>query len=239
MRIVIVGNGFVANALKWAFGKLGHDATTTKLPIFTDPYPDLVVNAAGRKDIHWCEDNPYDTYCANVALPATLAEQLRGKCRFVHIGSDHAYGKALGSVYSRSKRSGDEAVIRANPQACVAVTGHVYGPGCPWVKWLDGELRLGRQVIAHNNRINRPTWIGDLASWILAEGSGYKFITGATLTTRQALFHAYCRCAGLDQRLIVAGTCDDPLLIDHLDVEPNCRTIGLHEGFERMLNGEV
>jgi len=198
------------------------------------PDLDLTVNCIGKKDIVWCEHHPTETFYVNAVHAGEIA---RANPSLVHISSDHAYceGPQSRTVYARSKRLGDELVLAENAKATVLITGHVYAADCPWLVWLDKELRAGRQVVAFTNRICSPTWIGDVADACKNPRPGLHYVLGRERVTRYELFRAYASAAELDASLIVPGTETNPLLIGDSSHVSDVPTLGVREGFARML----
>ncbi len=168
---------------------------------------DLVINAAGMKDVPACDKNPTYAYESNAILAGRIAQQCRDfGCKLIHISSDHAYAEPR-TVYGDSKRLGEELVRRECPDAIIAVTGHVYDVDCIWVKWLDGELRAGRKVEAWADIDNAPTYAGDLANAILLAVKdnivGTVRLVGHVSLNRFDLFCAYARCFRFDANFII------------------------------------
>jgi dTDP-4-dehydrorhamnose reductase len=200
----------------------------------------VCINAAGRKDIVWCESHSLQAFADNAIMPATKAKdaQFYG-VPFVHIGSDHSYtGKPeWNTVYARSKRLGDDLVLRENPKSSVIVTGHVYSKDCPWVRWLDGQLRAGLTVTAYTNRICCPTWIGDLADACEDIAPGLRIVVGNDRVDRVVLYRTYAEVFGYDPSLIVPGLESNPLLVGDSSLSSDVKTCGIREGFELMKAG--
>ncbi len=197
---------------------------------------DTTINCAGKKDILWCEKNPTAAFESNAIAAGHNAHYTLVGRRFIHISSDHAYaqGQQSQTVYAKSKRLGDELVMAENPQASVIVTGHVYSPDCPWIVWLDGELKAGRQVVAHTNRICSPTYIQDLALACDDPGPGVTFVLGKDRVNRLDLFQLYAVAFGYDAKLIIPGLETNPLLIGDSSHVSDVETLGVYEGFRRM-----
>lgn len=199
------------------------------------PYK-ATINARGCKDIPWCEQNNIAAYKANAFLPEMLAKD---HDNFIHISSDHAHcdGPQSKTIYAQSKRLGDQLVMQANPKAMILVTGHVIAPGCPWINWLDGELRAGRKVVAFTNRICSPSWIGDIVRECKRPSPGLRFVLGPSAVNRFVLFTAYADVFGYDSKLIVPGEEVNPLLAGDSSHASDVPTIGIYEAFERLKSG--
>ncbi len=245
-RLVIIGGtGFVgrslAKHLRPHFPEVGIWCLARRNDWRFSP-DDLVVNAAGYKDVVGCENNSTYAYEANAILAGSWSHRCKVEgAKFVHISSDHAYATPR-TVYGDSKRLGDELVRRDNPDAIIAVTGHVYDVGCPWVNWLDGELRAGNKT--HGWRIfNYPTYAGHLTAMILSAVNcgawGRTFdMTGGWKEWRADLFRKYAAAFSLDERLIPAHCPDAPSHyprdFKHEQFDRCGPTMSPSEGFHRM-----
>ncbi len=194
-----------------------------------------VINCSGMKSIVICQHRPTEAYTSNAIHAGTFSHLYRDS-KFIHISSDHAYcaGNQSTTVYAKSKRLGDELVMAENPNATVIVTGHVYAPNCPWIVWLDGELKAGRQVVAYTNRVCSPTWIGDLADACRDPKPGLMFVLGRQRVNRVELYRAYARAFGYDDNLIMPGLETNPLLIGDSSHASDVHTKDLYEGFAAM-----
>ncbi len=134
MKILILGNGYIAKRCTGAWQGAVHDPSkiyttgdmTTLLARHT---PDAVLNAAGvrgKPNVDWCESHQLETITGNTALPIMIAEacQKRG-VYLLHIGSGCIfYGRSphpdgawreddFGNpkpVYSRAKWAADLAL---------------------------------------------------------------------------------------------------------------------------------
>lgn len=220
MRILISGGlGFVGRNLARHFAAQGHhvlavgketlnigDEASVRSAIKAFE-PDVLLNAAGDKNLQRCEDDSERAMRINAYAPAMLARVCMGiGVKFVQIGSDHAYAAPL-TGYGESKRAGDEMVMHANPNSIVVVSGHIYAADCPWVKWLDGELRAGRTVEAWTDIYAWATYAPNLAAMILdlleRRESGVWTCVGGQYVDRLVLFQMYAVQAGFDADLIV------------------------------------
>jgi dTDP-4-dehydrorhamnose reductase len=192
------------------------------------------VYCRGMKDIVACQSHPYAAIQANALEPAEFA--IMHAWPMVHIGSDHAYadGQQGRTVYAMSKLLGDISILNAKSDAMVLVTGHVYANDCPWIVWLDKELREGRQVVAYTNRICSPTWIGDVAEACKNFTLGRKFVLGPHRVDRYELYTAYAKVNGYDEGLIVPGLETNALLIGDSSHASDVATVDIYEGFARM-----
>ncbi len=202
----------------------------------------IVINAAGVKDVERLEKSPTVAYRYNAVGAGNVAWYCQHiGAKLIHISSDHAYATPA-TVYGKSKRLGDELVRRECPNAIIAVTGHVYDVDCPWVKWLDGELRAGRTVEAWKDIDNRPTYAGDLARIILEATEDN--LWGKTLlattegwTSRLELFRDYCNVFGYDSELIQLAKDEAPWYYPRHFYIPSIGAIRTNTGLHSMLGG--
>jgi 3,5-epimerase/4-reductase len=96
MKIITLGNGFIANHLPYEKITTRLDANIYHIDrLLAVQNPDVVVNCigrTGRPNIDWCEKHQEETVLANTALPILLAEACsRRNIHFVHIGSGCIY----------------------------------------------------------------------------------------------------------------------------------------------------
>ncbi len=209
---------------------------------------DLVINCVGNKDVLNCEQFTSNAYETNAIIAGNIAWVCKDEhSPFIHISSDHAYATPR-TVYGDSKKLGDELVRRECPDAIIAVTGHVYDVDCPWVKWLDGELKAGRTVKAWQDIDNRPTYAGDLAAAIMRLVNGDKWGSTYVLTSQQwvsryQLFTDYAKVNGYDAGLIVKDSSPAPAHYPrhyhqpnnvNVQVERDVKYLTTVEGFMRM-----
>ena len=150
MRILITGaGGQLGRALIRTLG--GHEVTALRhcdLDI-TDreavgsairfSAPELVVNAAAYNDVDGAETHIEAAEAINIRGPRILAEESAAKSiTIVHVSTDYVFDGTAGrpyheddqpnplSVYGRSKRAGEIAVIEANPRHYVVRTAWLF-----------------------------------------------------------------------------------------------------------------
>jgi dTDP-4-dehydrorhamnose reductase len=101
--------------------------------------PELVVNAAAYNDVDGAETHIEAAEAINIRGPRILAEESATKSiTIVHVSTDYVFDGAAGrpyheddqpnplSVYGRSKRAGEIAVIEANPRHYVVRTAWLF-----------------------------------------------------------------------------------------------------------------
>ena len=136
-----------------------------------------IVNCAAYTAVDNAEDDTTTAYKVNVIGPENLA--ITG-CKIVHISTDYVFdGKGHRpyqpndeakpvSVYGKTKRAGEEAVINNAKVAVVIRTAWLYSPyGNNFVKTMRrfGAERDSLNVVA--DQVGTPTYAGDLAKAIV------------------------------------------------------------------------
>ncbi len=261
MRILVSGGlGFVGRNLARHFTAQGHhvqamgkdtlnigDEASVRSAI-SGFQPDVLVNCAGDKNLQRCEDDPERAMRLNAYAPAMMARVCMGiGLKFVAIGSDHAHSTPK-TGYGISKQEMEGMVLAANPTALIPVTGHVYDVDCPWVLWLDGELRKHEPVLAWADLRNRPTYAPNLAAMILdlldRNQRGVWNCVGGQEVNRRELFQWYAVAAGLDAGLIEAAPYECPSMLHPRYIATRraytgkVRRMTVAEGMQAMLRTE-
>ena len=92
MKIITLGNGFIANHLPYEIANYRLTPNQEDIGSFLDQYkPEVVINGigfCGRPNVDQCEVEKTKTYMSNVVLPLMLAEECeRRDIQMIHIGS--------------------------------------------------------------------------------------------------------------------------------------------------------
>ena len=188
--------------------------------------PSAVINAAAFTDVAGAElDRRHDEVLRlNCDAPKCLAETARGLgVPFVHVSTDYVFDgtrerpylesdpTAPLQVYGESKLMGEQAVLQAYPQACVARTSTLYGHGrARRPHYIDAILAQARQRDALDVvrlPISSPTYATDLAAGLLellrVGADGVVHVANAGACSRLELARESVRLAGLDDRVEV------------------------------------
>ncbi|HYM19950.1 MAG TPA: sugar nucleotide-binding protein [Candidatus Kapabacteria bacterium] len=140
MNIALIGAGQVGSLLAGALSR--HSVTQWKKDIddlsseeLARLRPDVVINAAGKTDLKWCEENAREAFRSNVEAPVQLYQRILalGKnIRFLHFSSgcvwDGPYdenGKPFtpnhparpAAYYSWTKAACDELLLKEDPKS--------------------------------------------------------------------------------------------------------------------------
>jgi dTDP-4-dehydrorhamnose reductase len=153
-------------------------------PLLAAVRPDVVFNAAAATDVDRCEREAVYAFCANALGPRNLAIaalRLDPPARLVHVSTDYVFSGEKGSpydeldephplsVYGRSKREGERAVLAASPHHIVARTAWLYGPGGKsFVAKIPEILRANGEIAAVDDQWSSPTLAADAAGALRA-----------------------------------------------------------------------
>jgi dTDP-4-dehydrorhamnose reductase len=149
--------------------------------IVQDKKIDYIVNCAAYTAVDKAEDDVELCYKINRDAVKNLAEAAKGKARIIHVSTDYVFdGRAATpyketdvpnpqSVYGKSKREGEEALIAICPESIIIRTAWLYSIyGNNFVKTM---LRLGKERPELNvvyDQKGTPTYAADLAQAILS-----------------------------------------------------------------------
>ena len=218
--------------------------------------PDVVINAAGYKDVIGCESSPLTAYDNNVSVTAVLADACRSfKKRFIHISTDLVFdGYAAPyteladpepmNVYGFSKLAA-ENISQICQDTIIIRTGGLYGHGHPLLSKAFTELSSHNKMFGFQDAFNTPTFLGNLASSIdrlLAYNSGIYHIADKTTASRYDLLRIYSEVFGFNSDLIEPTDAPSQLLlppdVSLRSIFPNPGATTLMEGLTRY-KGEL
>ena len=189
MKILITGsNGMLGHDLQEVLGG-NHELilTTSKtlditdkqhtIDFICDSNPDIVINSAAYTDVDGCEENQDIAYAVNGEGVRNLALACKKiDCPLVHVSTDYVFnGKndkpwveddEIGpiSVYGKSKREGEEAILEILDKYFIVRTAWLYGiNGKNFPKTM---LELGKnhpEITVVYDEVGTPTYTPDLA----------------------------------------------------------------------------
>jgi dTDP-4-dehydrorhamnose reductase len=156
--------------------------------------PHVIINCAAYTAVDRAESEPAVVEAVNVRAPMALAAAAaRGESHMIHISTDFVFGASKGrpfaptdathpvSVYGRTKRDGERAVLAALPhRATVMRTAWLYSVhGGNFVKTMLRLMRERDDVRVIADQVGSPTWARSLAASVWA----------ATLDPVPGVFH--------------------------------------------------
>jgi len=210
--------------------------------------PQAVVHAAVLGRAEECEARPDEAERVNTRLPGLVAEACRERgLRLVSLSTDLVFGgdrpfvserdaaEPL-SLYGRTKRAGEEAVLRACPDAAVArvalVLGRGHGPRATSSEQVLRALRAQRPMTLYDDEYRTPVdpeSVADAVARLLAgDGSGVYHLGGPERISRHELGRRVARAFGLPDAGLVAGS-----QADHAGPDRRAADVSLDSGRAR------
>ncbi|HRH23319.1 MAG TPA: sugar nucleotide-binding protein [Candidatus Magasanikbacteria bacterium] len=144
MKILIIGNGYIAKRCAKAWSDAVHDtqkiySKEDVVKLIEKYQPDVILNAAGvrgKPNVDWCETHQLETIIGNTKLPIMIAEACQEKKVYLlHIGSgcifygdsphedkkwrEYDMGNPVDVTYSRTKWAAD-LVLSTLPNTGIA-----------------------------------------------------------------------------------------------------------------------
>jgi dTDP-4-dehydrorhamnose reductase len=223
--------------------------------------PEVLIHAAGNKNVRFCEDHPDEAYRINALGTQNVARACRKSgASMIYVSTDLVFSCTKGnygedesprpaSAYGKSKLEGERLAAEELGEVAVCRSGGIYGKGSPLLGWLSGELEAGRSVEAFVDVFNTPTYVENLAEMIEAiirkRLSGVFHTAGSERVSRFEFFRSYADAFGLDSGLlspVPAGGLKEKLLLQtdsSLSVAKTSERLGVAfnsvtEGFARL-----
>jgi len=282
--LITGGSGFVGQNLARCFAPRWSVATTyfTKAPapevntqsfqldvrdsdavsaVFERVSPEVVIHAAGNKNVKFCEAHPDEARRINAMGTRNIARACRKfGVRMIYVSTDLVFSCTRGSyqedelpepslVYGTSKLEGERFAQEELEDAVICRSGGIYGKGSPLLSWLAAEINASRRVECFVDVFNTPTYVDNLAEMmeaILARRLAGVFHTvGRERVSRFEFFQSYARTFELDVNLlspVLAGGTKAGLLLQpdsSLSIEQTSDKLGVMfnsvvEGFTRL-----
>jgi dTDP-4-dehydrorhamnose reductase len=143
--------------------------------------PDVLVNAAAMTQVDTCEREPAQAERVNALAPRELARVCAQRgVRLVHVSTDYVFAGdgtrpyreddacEPPSVYGRTKRAGEEAVLGAAREFLVVRTSWLYGRGRNFLAAILAQAAAGKPLRVVDDQRGRPTYAADLAEGLVA-----------------------------------------------------------------------
>jgi dTDP-4-dehydrorhamnose reductase len=175
----------------------------------------VLLNSAAYTNVEAAEDSAELAYLVNSHGPALLAREARAQgLAFAHVSTDfvfdgHKHGAYTEdddtnplSVYGASKLAGEIAVEQEYPEAIIARTAWVFGPGgANFPVKIVAAARTRQKLSVVTDEVGSPTYTLDLATGVLglvaAGASGLYHLAGAGDCSRYELAQRVLQLAGL------------------------------------------
>lgn len=133
--------------------------------------PDIIIHAAGNKDIKWCEANSAGAFEANELSVKNLIKTFPGK-KIIYISSDYVFSGKIGgyseldkpnpqTIYGKSKLAGEKFGLENSDNFIVLRASAVFNEQASFPNFLYKELSNDRSVECFSNTFYSPTYYKD------------------------------------------------------------------------------
>lgn len=147
--------------------------------VFARRRPAAVINAAAYTAVDRAESEPAKAQAANAVAPGLIADVARRSgARMIHLSTDYVFdglkqapyveGDAAAplSVYGRSKRAGEQAVLASGVVGAVVRTSWLLSAG-GFTHAMLSRAQAGVPLQVVSDQIGRPTLLSDLAEAVV------------------------------------------------------------------------
>ncbi len=179
MRKMVIGKGHLGQYMKEVWGIPQELHWTRNIAEITDEeiqklHPDIIINAAGKTDLPWCENNAYETIQSNIVAPVKLyALCVKHKITFVHLSSgcvwDGPYNQnekpftpadpvTPACMYTWTKSACDALLLQNNPNYVIIIRPRqIYSPIKSQRNTLDKLIKYPKLLNTDNSMTSADT----------------------------------------------------------------------------------
>lgn len=148
------------------------------LKVIGEIEPEIIINAAGNKDVRYCEKHPTEAFRVNAIGTRFIAKAARNVgAKLLYISTDLVFPSKEGAysevdiphsplVYGRSKAAGEFLAMRETDNLAICRTAGVYGKNSPLLHWLAGEISSEKSVDCFLDVYNTPTFVDNFADML-------------------------------------------------------------------------
>jgi dTDP-4-dehydrorhamnose reductase len=190
-KILLTGHSGYVGGIIWDYLKNGYDVAgvSSKSPgghnlfrcnlrdsravreLALQVAPDIIIHAAGNKDISFCESHPDDAYADNGETVANLIDAFP-QARHFYISTDYVFDGHRGNycegeipapanVYGKSKLYGEQVGLARSERFVIVRLCALYNMNATFPRFLYKSFSEKRQVQAYDDVIYSPTYYKD------------------------------------------------------------------------------
>lgn len=222
---------------------------------------DVVVLAAGTKDVARCEREPAWADALNAEPVEALLHLIRARgigTRLVYLSSDYVFAGDRGryregdppaprTAYGRTKARGERALLAAPGRHVVVRSAAVLGRGAVFLEWLLQGLREPGEVALYDDVFNSPTPLGQLVAQLGelilapdADAAPIVHLVGDRRLSRWETGALVARLVGARATLVAVHRPPDGVLLQRdLSMVPTPMAGGRPEDLEAALRREL
>ena len=194
---------------------------------FSSERPQLVINAAAYTAVDRAEEEPDQAQAVNAVGAGHVAAVAAAQgARLVHVSTDFVFDGAAStpylpeartrplSVYGKTKRDGEEAVLAAYPEAIVLRTAWLYAAGGRnFVATMLRLMQEGKPLRVVADQVGSPTWARTLAEATWALGLNLA-ASGIHHWTDAGVASWYDFAVAIQDEALALGLLDTPTTIE-------------------------
>lgn len=140
--------------------------------------PDVIIHAAGLKDIRICEENPLLAEKINANSTLYISKHFGQSTKIIYISTDYVFDGKKGNYhehdiplpsteYGRTKMMGEKFLLNYAMNSYVIRTSAIYDKNSLFLKYLIDNLRKKSPVDVYVNVRYSPTWINDFIAALI------------------------------------------------------------------------
>ena len=146
--------------------------------VFNRERPEVVIHAAGNKNVKFCEQHPDLAHAVNAAGTQNVARACREiGATLIYVSTDLVFSSQEGNyreddlpkptlAYGQSKLDGEKFAVEEWDQVAICRSGGIYGRDSPLLKWVTEEINAGKTVDCFTDIFNTPTYVYNFAEMI-------------------------------------------------------------------------
>lgn len=243
MRILLAGHtGYVGSMTRVNLGKI-HEVTgvSSRTPqdktnfqcdlsdreavfrLADQIQPEVIIHAAGNKDIQFCEKNPEKAFEINSDSVRYLTEAFAGRCTYIYISTDYVFDGHRGgyaeydppcpkTVYGKSKWSGEQIGAQiAGKNFTILRLSALYNLKAAFPSYLMSKLSGNEPVECYSDIFYSPTYYKDYLGVLdlILEGRKCQdkvFHASGEATTRYDFALMFAEVFGFSAKLVKKAT---------------------------------
>jgi dTDP-4-dehydrorhamnose reductase len=220
--------------------------------------PDVIIHAAGNKDIKYCENDPEAAYSANTLPLVNLVRVFDGGVKIIYLSTDYVFEGNRGSYtesdlalplteYGRSKLNAEkECLAGSATDIFILRMSALYDINATFPRFILKFLTSNREIECYSNIFYSPTYYKDFTNVLrrMVESSDLQhkiYHSSGERTSRYQFAKNLCNKFELDDRLIISNRHEEEhayLFYDlSLDNKRTEQELGIEKtGIDQILN---